>query len=153
MFDFIWNILFFIVAIGILVTFHEYGHFWVARKCKVKVIRFSIGFGKALWRKVDKHGTEFVIAAIPLGGYVKMLDERVDDVLPEDKYNTFNSKSVYQRIAIVSAGPIANFLLAIVAFYCVFLIGTSTIKPVIGQFVEQSAAEQSTLKPSQQISS
>ncbi len=120
MFDFFWNIAAFIIAIGVLVTFHEYGHFWVARRCGVKVERFSIGFGKALWRKYDKHGTEYVIAAIPLGGYVKMLDERVDDVKPEDKDKTFNSKSVYQRIAIIAAGPLANFLLAIVAFILFF---------------------------------
>ena len=145
MFDFIWNISFFIIAIGILVTFHEYGHFWVARKCNVKVERFSIGFGKALWRRVDKHGTEFVIAAIPLGGYVKMLDERVDDVQPEDRHKTFNAKSVYQRIAIIAAGPLANFLLAAVAFYFVFLIGSAEIKPVIGGLSPASIAETAKL--------
>jgi regulator of sigma E protease len=151
MFDFIWNLMFFIVAIGILVTFHEYGHFWVARKCGVKVERFSIGFGKALWRTKDKYDTEYVIAMIPLGGYVKMLDDRVDDVLPEDKNRTFNSKSVYQRIAIIAAGPIANFLLAIVAYYFVFLIGTPSIKPVIGVITPQSISAKSNLPINSQL--
>lgn len=151
MFDFFWNVASFIIAIGILVTFHEYGHFWVARKCGVKVERFSIGFGKPLWRFVDKYNTEYVIATIPLGGYVKMLDERVDDVLPEDKNNTFNSKNVYQRIAIVAAGPLANFLLAVVAFYFMFLIGTSSVKPIIGQLKPASIAEQANLPLNSQI--
>lgn len=151
MFDFFWNIAAFIIAIGVLVTFHEYGHFWVARRCGVKVERFSIGFGKALWRKYDKHGTEYVIAAIPLGGYVKMLDERVDDVKPEDKDKTFNSKSVYQRIAIIAAGPLANFLLAIVAFYFVFFIGSPAIKPVIGELTANSIAAKAELPINSQI--
>ncbi|HCM46537.1 MAG TPA: zinc metallopeptidase RseP, partial [Colwellia sp.] len=101
MMDFLWNLASFVVALGILVTVHEYGHFWVARKNGVKVERFSVGFGRAIWRKIGKDGTEYVLAMIPLGGYVKMLDERTDDVQPEDKNKTFNSKTVYQRIAIV----------------------------------------------------
>lgn len=151
MFDFLWNISSFIIAIGVLVTFHEYGHFWVARKCGVKVLRFSIGFGKALWRKTDKHGTEFVIAAIPLGGYVKMLDERVDEVKPEDKAYSFNSKNVYQRIAIIVAGPLANFLLAIIAFYFAFLIGTPSVKPVIAEIKPNSIAAEAELPVNVQI--
>ena len=113
MFDFIWNLGSFILALGILVTVHEYGHFWVARKAGVKVLRFSIGFGKPLIKWHDKYNTEYVIAAIPLGGYVKMLDERVDDVPPNQRHLSFNSKSVQARIAIVAAGPMANFLFAI----------------------------------------
>ncbi|MGJ8693302.1 MAG: sigma E protease regulator RseP [Thalassotalea sp.] len=151
MFEFFWNISAFIVAIGVLVTFHEYGHFWVARKCGVKVERFSIGFGKPLWKKKDRFGTEFVLAAIPLGGYVKMLDERVDEVAPEDKDKTFNSKSVYQRIAIIAAGPMANFLLAFVAFYFAFLIGSPAVKPVIGKIIPASIAEQAQLPSGHQI--
>ncbi|MEW6991272.1 sigma E protease regulator RseP [Colwelliaceae bacterium 6441] len=151
MIDFIWNLSSFIVALGILITVHEYGHFWVARKNNVKVERFSIGFGKPLWRKVDKYGTEFVIALIPLGGYVKMLDERVDDVLPEDKNNTFNSKTVYQRIAIIAAGPLANFIFAIFAFYLMFLLGVPSIKPVVGQVTAQSIAAKANVANNSEI--
>ncbi|MCJ8322181.1 MAG: sigma E protease regulator RseP [Colwellia sp.] len=145
MVDFFWNLASFVVALGILVTVHEYGHFWVARKNNVKVIRFSIGFGPALWRKTDKLGTEFVIALIPLGGYVKMLDDRVDDVCQQDRNNTFNAKSVYQRIAIIAAGPMANFAFAIFAFYLMFLIGVPSLKPVIGNVELNSIASEASL--------
>ena len=140
MFEFFWNLASFVIALGILVTVHEYGHFWVARKNGVKVERFSVGFGKALWRKTADDGTEYVIAMIPLGGYVKMLDERVDDVPEQDKDKTFNSKSVYQRIAIIAAGPFANFAFAIFAFYLMFLIGVPSIKPIIGDISTDSIA-------------
>ncbi len=140
MFDFIWNTASFVIALGILVTVHEYGHFWVARKNGVKVERFSVGFGKAIWRKMGRDGTEYVVAMIPLGGYVKMLDERVDDVPEQDKDKTFNSKSVYQRIAIIAAGPFANFAFAIFAFYLMFLIGVPSIKPIIGDISADSIA-------------
>jgi len=140
MFEFIWNLASFVIALGILVTVHEYGHFWVARKNGVKVERFSVGFGKALWRKTAEDGTEYVVAMIPLGGYVKMLDERVDDVAEQDKDKTFNSKSVYQRIAIIAAGPFANFAFAILAFYLMFLIGVPSVKPIIGSIGEDSIA-------------
>jgi regulator of sigma E protease len=145
MFDFIWNLASFVIALGILVTVHEYGHFWVARKNGVKVERFSVGFGKAIWRKKAEDGTEYVIAMIPLGGYVKMLDERVDQVAEQDKDKTFNSKSVYQRIAIIAAGPLANFAFAIVAFYLMFLIGVPSIKPVVGDITPDSIAAQAQL--------
>ena len=140
MFEFFWNLASFVIALGILVTVHEYGHFWVARKNGVKVERFSVGFGKALWRKTAADGTEYVVAMIPLGGYVKMLDERVDDVSAQDKDKTFNSKSVYQRIAIIAAGPFANFAFAIFAFYLMFLIGVPSIKPIIGDIIPDSIA-------------
>ena len=142
MFDFLWNLGSFIVALGMLITAHEYGHFWVARKCGVKVERFSIGFGKALWRRKGQDGTEYVIALIPLGGYVKMLDERVDDVPDELKNQAFNRKSVWQRIAIVAAGPIANFIFAVLALYFMYLIGVPSIKPVIDSTQPGSAAAQ-----------
>ena len=145
MFDFIWNLASFVIALGILVTVHEYGHFWVARKNGVKVERFSVGFGKAIWRKKAQDGTEYVVAMIPLGGYVKMLDERVDQVSDQDKDKTFNSKSVYQRIAIIAAGPFANFAFAIVAFYLMFLIGVPSIKPVVGEIIPESIAAQAQL--------
>lgn len=151
MFEFLWNTAAFIVALGLLVSIHEYGHFWVARKCGVKVERFSIGFGKTLWRKYDKHGTEFVIALLPLGGYVKMLDGRVDDISEQDKAFAFDHKSVYQRIAIVAAGPIANFLFAIVAFYLMFLIGMTSVKPVIGSINADSIAATANLKANTEI--
>ena len=89
----LWNLAAFIIALGVLITVHEFGHFWVARRCGIRVERFSIGFGKALWRRMDKQGTEFVIALIPLGGYVKMLDERVEAVAPEMRHYAFNNKT------------------------------------------------------------
>ena len=151
MFDFIWNLGSFILALGILVTVHEYGHFWVARKAGVKVLRFSIGFGKPLIKWHDKYNTEYVIAAIPLGGYVKMLDERVDDVPPNQRHLSFNSKSVQARIAIVAAGPMANFLFAIFALAVMYMVGVQSVKPVVGSITEGSRAEQAGLMPSQYI--
>jgi len=151
MIDFLWNLASFVIALGILVTVHEYGHFWVARKNGVKVERFSVGFGRAIWRKTGKDGTEYVLAMIPLGGYVKMLDERVDDVQPEDKDKTFNVKSVYQRIAIVAAGPMANFVFALFAFYLMFLIGVPSVKPVIGHIAPNSIASHASLVEGSEI--
>ncbi|MGB2739403.1 MAG: sigma E protease regulator RseP [Cognaticolwellia sp.] len=145
MIEFIWNLASFVVALGILITVHEYGHFWVARKNGVQVDRFSIGFGKALFRRYDRHGTEFVIAMIPLGGYVKMLDSRVDDVSEAQISKTFNAKSVYQRIAIIAAGPFANFGFAIIAFYLMFLIGVPSVKPIIGDVISGSIAAEAQL--------
>ncbi|BAJ01210.1 peptidase, M50 family [Shewanella violacea DSS12] len=142
MIDFLWNLGSFVIALGILIAAHEYGHFWVARRCGVKVERFSIGFGKAIWRRVGKDGTEYVLAMIPLGGYVKMLDERVDEVPEELKDQAFNRKSVWQRIAIVAAGPIANFIFAIVALYFMYLIGVPALKPVIDATRMDSPAAQ-----------
>ncbi|ARD21732.1 sigma E protease regulator RseP [Shewanella japonica] len=151
MLDFLWNLGSFIVVLGILITAHEYGHFWVARRCGIKVERFSIGFGKAIWRKVGQDGTEYVVAMIPLGGYVKMLDERVEDVPEELKDQAFNRKTVWQRIAVVSAGPIANFLFAIVALYLMYLIGVPSLKPVIDTTRANTPAAQIELKEPMQI--
>ena len=134
----LWNLGAFIVALGILVAIHEFGHFWVARRCGVKVLRFSIGFGKTIWMRTGKDGTEYVIAMIPLGGFVKMLDERVDDVPEALKSQSFNRKPVLARIAIVAAGPLANFALAIVAFWLMFMIGVPSVKPVIGEVAPHS---------------
>jgi len=129
-----YSIVAFLIAIGVLVTVHEFGHFWVARRLGVKVLRFSVGFGKPLWmRKSGPDQTEYVIAAIPLGGYVKMLDEREGEVDPQDLERAFNRKSVWRRIAIVAAGPAFNFLFAILAYYLIFLAGVSGVKPVIGE--------------------
>ncbi|WEX00755.1 sigma E protease regulator RseP [Pseudomonas nitroreducens] len=140
-----------IVALGVLVTFHEFGHFWVARRCGVKVLRFSVGFGTPLVRWHDRHGTEFVVAAIPLGGYVKMLDEREGDVPAELLDRAFNRKTVFQRIAIVAAGPVANFLLAILFFWVLAMLGSQQIKPVIGSVVPDSPAAIAGLASGQEV--
>jgi len=131
-----------LVTLGLLITFHEYGHFVVARLCGVKVLRFSVGFGKALWSRTDRHGTEFVIAAIPLGGYVKMLDEREFDgtVGPAGLAGSFNSQSVGKRMAITVAGPVANFLFAIAAFWVMFVVGRTDYQPVTGVTKGMAAA-------------
>ncbi|MFT4993251.1 MAG: regulator of sigma E protease [Paraglaciecola sp.] len=146
MFTFLWSLVSFILALGILVAVHEWGHFWVARRCGVKVERFSIGFGKALWRRTDKLGTEYVIAAIPLGGYVKMLDERVDQVAEQDLPHAFNRQHVLKRIAIIAAGPGVNFLFAIFALFLMYLIGLDTVKPLIGEIQKDSIANVSGLQ-------
>ncbi|MGF1687997.1 sigma E protease regulator RseP [Photobacterium japonica] len=136
----LWNLGAFLLALGVLIAVHEYGHFWVARRCGVFVEKFSIGFGKALWRKVGKDGTEYTLAMIPLGGYVKMLDERVEAVPEARRHMAFNNKKLWQRSAIVAAGPLANFLFAIFAYWVVFLIGLPAVKPVIGEVAPQSIA-------------
>ncbi|MCJ8298268.1 MAG: RIP metalloprotease RseP, partial [Pseudomonadales bacterium] len=143
--EFIQTVLAFVVTLGILVTIHEWGHYIVARLCGVKVLRFSVGFGKVLYSRVDKHGTEFALAAIPLGGYVKMLDEREGDVPDALKKQAFNTKSVWQRIAIVAAGPVINLLFAVLAYWVLFVSGVNTVAPVIGSLVEGSIAEQVSL--------
>jgi regulator of sigma E protease len=128
------TLLAFIGAIALLVVFHELGHYWVARRCGVKVLRFSIGFGKILYSKrFAGNDTEWVISAIPLGGYVKMVDEREDNVAPEDLPYAFNRKPVLQRMAIVVAGPLANFLLAILLYWVLFVHGVPGLKPVLGE--------------------
>ncbi len=140
-----------LVALGVLVTFHEFGHFWVARRCGVKVLRFSVGFGMPLVRWHDRHGTEFVIAAIPLGGYVKMLDEREGEVPAEQLDQSFNRKTVRQRIAIVAAGPIANFMLALVFFWVLAMLGSEQVRPVIGAAEAGSIAAKAGLGAGQEI--
>ncbi|GEN28110.1 putative zinc metalloprotease [Halovibrio variabilis] len=145
------NILAVVVVLGLLVTFHEFGHFWMARRCGVKVLRFSVGFGKPLWSRVDRQGTEYAIAAIPLGGYVKMLDEREAPVPEEQLDQAFNRKTVWQRIAIVAAGPIANFLLAIVAYWALFVAGTTVLSPMVGSVEPGSPAEQAGLAHGDEI--
>lgn len=133
MMSLIFTLLSFIVAISILVAIHEYGHYIVAKKLGVKILRFSIGFGKPLWKKrFGKDKTEFVIAALPLGGYVKMLDARETKVSADEEHREFTRQSVWTRIAIVAAGPAFNFLFAIAAYWLMFIVGVSGIKPVIG---------------------
>ncbi|MFG6205341.1 sigma E protease regulator RseP [Pseudomonas retamae] len=140
-----------LIALGVLVTFHEFGHFWVARRCGVKVLRFSVGFGMPLLRWHDKQGTEFVIAAIPLGGYVKMLDEREGEVPVDQLDQSFNRKTVRQRIAIVAAGPVANFLLALVFFWVLAMLGSEQVRPVIGAVESGSIAARAGLNAGEEI--
>ncbi|MFC0667276.1 RIP metalloprotease RseP [Azotobacter chroococcum] len=140
-----------LVALGVLVTFHEFGHFWVARRCGVKVLRFSIGFGTPLLRWHDRQGTEFVIAAVPLGGYVKMLDEREGEVPSGLLEQTFNRQGVVRRIAIVAAGPIANFLLALLFFWLLALLGSQQLRPVIGAVEAGSPAAAAGLQAGEEV--
>lgn len=120
----------FALALGLLILIHELGHYLVARWCGVKVLRFSIGFGKPLiLRRAGRDGTEWALAAFPLGGYVKMLDEREGTVAPEELHRAFNRQSVYRRFAIVAAGPLANFLLAILLYWGLFVAGTEELRP------------------------
>ncbi|MDD5580898.1 MAG: RIP metalloprotease RseP [Methylobacter sp.] len=127
------TLFYFIIAIGVLVSFHEFGHFWVARKTGVKVLRFSIGFGKVLWSyQQQPDSTEYVLSAIPLGGYVKMVDEREGEVKKEDLPYAFNRQSLLARIAIVAAGPVFNLVLAAILFWSVLVIGETGIKPILG---------------------
>ena len=125
------SLLAFIVALALLIAIHEWGHFWVARRLGVKVLRFSIGFGRPLWRRIGRDGTEYRVAMIPLGGYVKMLDEREGPVVPSERQHAFNRQSVSVRAAIVSAGPIANLLLAIALYWLVLCLGVPGMRSLI----------------------
>ena len=146
------TLLAFIGAIALLVVFHELGHFWVARRCGVKVLRFSVGFGKVIYSKrFSSAGTEWVISAIPLGGYVKMLDEREGEVVPEDLPYAFNRQPVLQRMAIVIAGPLANFLLAIVLYWALFVHGLPGLKPMLGEVPPGSPAAYAQMQPGETI--
>lgn len=142
------SIISFFILICILVFVHEYGHFWAARCCGVKVIRFSIGFGKVLFRKKDKYGTEFAFSLIPLGGYVQMWNgepeinkQKIDVPISQ----SLSTKSLLQRAFIISAGPIANFILAVIAYWVVFVSGIPTLKPVVGQVLPNSIAAQANV--------
>ncbi|AWH20887.1 MULTISPECIES: RIP metalloprotease RseP [Stenotrophomonas] len=137
--DFIGSVWWMIVSLGLLVTFHEFGHYWVGRMCGVKVLRFSVGFGRPLWSRRDKHGTEFAIAALPLGGYVKFLDEREVEVHPHERGQAFNHKTVWQRIAIVAAGPAANLLLCILLLWAMFVIGKQDYSATLGRATGMAA--------------
>jgi len=135
------TLLAFVGAIALLVVFHELGHYWAARRCGVKVLRFSVGFGKEIYlKRFAGNDTEWVISAIPLGGYVKMLDEREGEVAPEDLKYAFNRQPVLRRMAIVVAGPLANFLLAIVLYWALFVYGVPGLKPVLGDVPPGSPA-------------
>lgn len=152
------NALALLLTLGILVTVHEFGHFWVARRCGVKVLKFSIGFGKAIITWVGKDGVEYVIAPIPLGGYVRMLGQEDTSVVDaeaialEDQSKSFAAKSVWQRMAISAAGPVANFLLAITVYWLINLAyGESGVAPVVSSVVEGSVAEHAGIQAGDEI--
>ncbi|MET0328447.1 MAG: RIP metalloprotease RseP, partial [Luteimonas sp.] len=131
--EFLGSVWWLIVSLGVLVTFHEFGHYWVARRCGVRVLRFSIGFGRPLWSRRGKDGTVYQVAMLPLGGYVKMLDEREAAVPEAEAHAAFNRASVWKRIAIVAAGPIANLILCVALLWAMFVIGRPDYAPVVGQ--------------------
>ncbi len=146
------TLLAFIVAIVVLVVFHEFGHYWVARLCNVKVLRFSLGFGKVIYSKRFAGGeTEWVVSMIPLGGYVKMLDEREGEVPSQELDRAFNRQSVLKRMAIVVAGPVANLLLAIVFYWALFIYGVPGVKPILGDVPVQTAAASAQLRAQETI--
>lgn len=147
--EFFGSIWWLIVSLGVLVTFHEFGHYWVARRCGVRVLRFSVGFGTPLWRRTNREGTEFVIAALPLGGYVKMLDEREGDVPAELLPEAFTRKSVWQRFAIVAAGPGFNLILAVALLWLMFMIGKGDYLPIVGR--SSDIAQQAGLQQDDRI--
>lgn len=148
---FFYALLGFILAIGLLTTVHEFGHFWVARLLGVKVLRFSIGFGKALVSWYDKRGTQYAISAIPLGGYVKMLDEN-EGVVPKHELNlAFNNKPVWARMLVIAAGPAFNILFAVLAYWLIFMWGVTTIVPILGNVPQQSPAYAAGLRAGQEI--
>jgi regulator of sigma E protease len=141
------SVLSFALAISLLVAVHEFGHFWVARKVGIKVLRFSIGFGKPLWsRKIGADQTEFALSAIPLGGYVKMLDEREGDIPDSERHRSFQQAPMWGRMAVLVAGPLANFLFAILAYWFMFVAGVPGLKPVLGEVDAGSLAAEAGLR-------
>ncbi|MBT73116.1 MAG: RIP metalloprotease RseP [Gammaproteobacteria bacterium] len=158
MLEFIISVLALIVTLGILVTIHEFGHFWVARRCGVKVLRFSIGFGRAVKTWIGKDGVEYVLAPIPLGGYVKMLGQEdttltdASEVPVNERHHSFACKSLWQRMAIVAAGPVANFLLAIFIYWVINIsYGINGIAPIINGVSSNSAAQLAGLEVGDEI--
>ena len=146
------NALFFLIAVAVLVSFHEFGHFIVARLLGVRVLKFSVGFGKTIWRwQKAPTETEYAVGAIPLGGYVRMLDEREGEVATEERDRAFNRKSLSTRSLIVLAGPAANLLLAVVLYWLIGMMGINDLKPVVGSVTPDSIAEQSGFKPGDQL--
>ncbi|MDQ7090192.1 MAG: RIP metalloprotease RseP [Methylococcales bacterium] len=150
--DLLYTLFHFIVAIGLLVAIHEFGHFWIARRCGVKVVRFSIGFGKIIWAyQKTADSTEYALSAIPLGGYVKMIDEREGDVKKEDLPFAFNRQPLAKRAAIVAAGPIFNLLLAIVLYWVIFVMGETGMRPIIGEVAPKTLAYQAGFAEGEEI--
>lgn len=151
MLDLLWSVGGYLLAVAVLVSFHEFGHFWVARRLGVKVLRYAMGFGRPLWKRVGRDGTEYVIAALPLGGYVRMLDEREGPVAASELSRAFNRQHLLTRVAIVAAGPIFNFVLAVAAYWAVFVIGMPDLKPFIAAPAEQSVAARMGLQSGDRI--
>ena len=152
--DVLYSVIAFVVAIGVLVTVHEFGHFWVARRLGVKVLKFSIGFGRALWtRRHGEDGTEYVVAAIPLGGYVKMLDESEGEVAEHERHRAFNRQPLSTRVAVVVAGPAFNFLFAILAYWCMYMIGAEGLRPMVADVAPGSVAERAGFHAGDEIES
>lgn len=151
MMDLLWSVGGFLVAIGVLVAFHEFGHYWVARRCGVRVLRFSIGFGKPIWTHRAADGVEWSVSAIPLGGYVKMLDGREGDVPPEQAHLAFNNQTVGKRALIVAAGPAFNFVLAAAFYWLIFVIGVQGMKPLIAAPPAGSVAAVSGLQAGETV--
>lgn len=150
--NFAWYLLWFIVAVSLLVTIHEFGHFWVARRLGFKVLRFSVGFGRPLWKRRAADGVEYVVAAIPLGGYVKLLDEREGPVPTEDLPRSFTRKPPWQRIVVLLAGPGFNILFAIVVLWGMFWVnGETEIRPLVGDVAKDSVAEHAGLRSGDEI--
>ena len=150
--DVLYSVIAFVVAIGVLVTVHEFGHFWVARRLGVKVLKFSIGFGRPLWsRRHGEDGTEYVLAAIPLGGYVKMLDESEGEVGEHERHRAFNRQPLPKRIAVVVAGPAFNFLFAILAYWCMYMIGVEGLRPTVAGVAPGTIAERAGFHPGDEI--
>ncbi len=145
------SIVAFLVAISVLVVVHEYGHFWVARRFGIKVLRFSVGFGKPLYRFYDRLGTEYVLSAIPLGGYVSLLGEKGQDVPVADKSMAFATKPVWVRMLVLAAGPFANLLFAVLAYWTIFVLGVSLLIPLLGPVPFESIAGLAGLKEGQEI--
>lgn len=143
----------FIVAIGVLVAVHEFGHYWVARRLGIKVLRFSIGFGKPLWQRIgrDRDAVEYVVAAIPLGGYVKLLDEREGEVPAEDLPRAFNRQPVWKRIAVLLAGPLFNLVFAVFLYWILFVAGVPALRPIIGEVTPDSIAARAGMQYEDQI--
>ena len=145
-----------LVTLGVLVTFHELGHYLVARWSGVRIVRFSVGFGRPIWSRMDRRGTEWAVAAIPLGGYVRMLDEREPGTVEAEARPgdvSYNDLSVGWRAAIAAAGPLANFVLAIVVYWFLFVAGNTTIAPMLGTVPEGSPADRAGLEPGLEIRS
>lgn len=150
--DFLHSVLYFILAIGVLVTVHEAGHFLVARWLGVKVLRFSVGFGRPLWSwRSPRDGVEYVVAAIPLGGYVKMLDERESEVAEHEKHLAFNNQSLGTRMAVVFAGPAFNFMFAVLAYWLMFMVGINGLKPIVGEVQPDAPAAMAGLRAGDQV--
>ena len=152
--EFLYSVIAFVVALGVLVTVHEFGHFWVARTLGIKVLTFSVGFGRALWsRRSGEDETEYVVAMIPLGGYVKMLDESEGNVAAHERHRAFNRQPLSTRVAVVVAGPAFNFLFAILAYWCMYMIGVDGLRPIVAETVPGSVAEQAGFQPGDEMES